>query len=95
MTGYRLSPLAKTDLENIWLYTLEQWSVTQADRYYNTIITTIEQLTSGEIKGRYTDIRPDFLKYPIGKHLIFFRKLKDEIEVIRILHQWMDFDRHL
>ena len=30
---YRLAPEAKRDLEAIWLYTLEEWGLTQANRY--------------------------------------------------------------
>ncbi len=95
MAEYRLSPLAESDLEDIWLCTFEQWSVKQADGYYNDIIAVIEQLASGKIKGRYAEIRRGYLKYLAGRHLIFFRHLDEEIEVIRILHQSMDFERHL
>ncbi|TAE90559.1 MAG: type II toxin-antitoxin system RelE/ParE family toxin, partial [Bacteroidetes bacterium] len=31
--SYKISNEAKTDIENIWLYTLATWSVEQADRY--------------------------------------------------------------
>ena len=30
---YRLAPEAKRDLEAIWLYTLEEWGLEQANRY--------------------------------------------------------------
>ncbi|SBW04135.1 hypothetical protein KL86DPRO_20264 [uncultured delta proteobacterium] len=39
--GYRLSPLAEADLEEIWLYTFRQWSLEQADDYSGNIITAI------------------------------------------------------
>ncbi|WP_323122551.1 type II toxin-antitoxin system RelE/ParE family toxin, partial [Burkholderia alba] len=29
----RLTPLAEADLEDIWTYTFEQWSLEQAERY--------------------------------------------------------------
>ena len=32
---------AVSDLEEIWLYTLENWSLEQADRYYNLIFDEI------------------------------------------------------
>jgi len=95
MLDYRLSPLAENDLEEIWLYTFEQWSVKQADSYYNEILAIIERLASGDLKGRHTNIRRGYLKYPAGKHLVFFRQSGDKIEVVRILHQSMDFERHL
>ena len=39
---YRLSPLAEQDLEDIWLYTLREWSADQADRYYHSIISAMK-----------------------------------------------------
>ena len=37
-----ISEQALKDIENIWLYTLENWSAEQADRYYNLIFEEIE-----------------------------------------------------
>ena len=95
MANYRLTPLAEDDLESIWLYTFETWSAKQADSYYIDIIAAIENLASGRVSGRQVDIRPDYLKYSVGKHLIFYRPLEREIEVVRVLHQSMDTERYL
>ena len=32
--NYELSKLVLTDIDNIWLYTIENWSKTQANKYY-------------------------------------------------------------
>ncbi len=32
---YKISQEANRDIENIWIYTLENWSLEQADRYFN------------------------------------------------------------
>ena len=34
---YEVSKLAILDLENIWAYTLENWSLEQANKYYELI----------------------------------------------------------
>lgn len=71
---YRLSPLARADLEEIWLYTLKRWSVEQADRYYNDIMETLDALAEGTRTGRAADdIRQGYLKCAVGSHLIFYR----------------------
>ncbi len=57
--GYRLSPLARTDLEDIWRYTFENWSLEQADRYHGAIMTAIGALADGSISGSRTDVRED------------------------------------
>ena len=60
---YRLSPLTQTDLEDIWLYTLENWSLEQADRYQNDILAPIAELAHGLRTGRPVDIREGYFEY--------------------------------
>lgn len=93
---YRLSPLAEIDLEEIWFYTFERWSVEQADRYHGDIIAMFELLASKKLMGRPVDIREGYLKFPVGSHIIYFRTDSTEIPtIIRILHQQMDVGKHL
>jgi toxin ParE1/3/4 len=40
-------------------------------------------------------VRKGYLRYLAGSHIIFFRKIKFGIDVIRILHGGMDFEQHL
>ena len=35
---YKISKQAEIDLENIWLYTFEEWSLEQADYYFDLIM---------------------------------------------------------
>lgn len=66
--SYRLSPLAVTDLEDIWLYTLTQWSRGQADSYHYDFIKTFQDLAAGTKIGLLT-VLPDFQKYFCGSHV--------------------------
>lgn len=50
--GYRISVKASEDLEKIWLYTLEFWSLEQADRYVNLILDEIEYLAKHPYAGK-------------------------------------------
>ena len=93
--GYRLSPLARSDLEAIWLYTFEQWSEAQADRYYRSITAACESLAAGRARGRRVPQRLGYLKLGVGSHIIFYRQDRALINVIRILHERMDVDLHL
>jgi len=95
MANYRLSPLAENDLEDIWFYTFEQWSSPQADRYYANIVAVLEGLATGKRKGRAVEVRENYLKYSVGSHFVFYRTSDIGIDIIRILHQKMDADRHL
>jgi toxin ParE1/3/4 len=87
---YRLTPRAEIDLEDIWLYTFQNWSLEQADRYQNDIMAAIAALADGTKKGRQVDIRAGYLKYMVGSHYVFFRRSDLSLDVIRILHQSMD-----
>ena len=94
---YLISKKAIEDLEIIWKYTLENWSVEQADRYYNLIISEIEFVADNFMTGKSIEhIRKDYRVTKIKSHLIFYRKTDNEmIEVIRILHQRMDIRSRL
>lgn len=92
---YRLSPLAIADLEAIWSWTAERWSVEQAESYHAALVAAFEGLGRGSKKGRPVDIREGYLKYAAGAHLIFYRQSAASIDVIRILHQRMDAEGHL
>ena len=90
--NYRISEEAIEDLEQIWYYTLKQWSAEQADRYYNLIMDEIDYLSNDFESGRNMDhIKPGYKLSKVKSHLIFYRKGKDEIvEIVRILHEMMD-----
>lgn len=92
---YRLSPLAETDLEEIWLYTLNHWSLEQADTYIGSLVATFEALAAGTKRGRPADIRPNYQKYLCGSHMIYFLYYSDRMDIIRILHQRQDATLHL
>jgi toxin ParE1/3/4 len=89
------SPAAVADIGAIWDYTAETWGVGQADRYVDDIRSACVALANGEWAGRKVDVLDGYLKYPVGRHLIFFRQVGTGIVVIRVLHQSMDVERHL
>ncbi|CAB3972636.1 MULTISPECIES: type II toxin-antitoxin system RelE/ParE family toxin [Burkholderia] len=91
----RLTPLAETDLEDIWTYTYEHWSLEQAELYVGELTEAFERLASGERVGRPTRARGDYLRYLVGSHVVFYREATETLDVIRVLHQRMDVDRHL
>lgn len=94
--SYRLTPQAERDIEDIWTYTFRAWSAKQADQYYADLIVTIKRLARGERTGRNVDeLRPDYLKYTVGQHVLFYRLSVRHLDVIRILHQRMDIPTHL
>jgi len=96
--NYRISQEANRDIERIWLFTYENWSLEQADRYYNLLIDEIEYLAEKPESGKRCDqIREGYFWSRVKSHIIFYKiNLKQScIEVIRVLHQRMDFQTRL
>lgn len=92
-----LSPRARRDLSDIWDYSAEQWSAFQADRCVRLIAEACEGLASGRIAGRSADtVRAGYFRHPAGSHVLFYRaRRRGGIEIVRILHRRMDFERQL
>ena len=84
------------DLEEIWLYSFENWSVEQADRYHGLIYKEIEFLALNPGSGKNMQhLREGYRTSKVKSHLIFYRHSSSEIEVIRILHEHMDIPNRL
>ena len=84
------------DLEEIWLYTFQTWSLEQADRYHSLIYKEIEFLSLRPESGKdITHIRKGYRSSKIKSHLIFYKFSTSEIEIIRILHENMDIPNRL
>jgi toxin ParE1/3/4 len=95
--NYKLSKEAQNDLEQIWLYTLENWSIDQADRYLNLLIDEMEYLRLMPNSGFNFDLnRTGYWRTKVKSHLIFYRiNQSSELEIIRILHERMDVENQL
>ena len=97
MPSYKISKEALNDIEHIWFYTFENWSIVQADRYYKLILDEIEYLSENFEMGRdFGYIRKGYRCSKVKSHLIFYKKSKNgTIEVIRILHENMNIESRL
>jgi toxin ParE1/3/4 len=97
MTNYRISKLAESDLEDIWNYTVYEWSVEQAEKYLDGLFSCFEGLSEGHINGKAIDyVRKEYKKTLFGKHYIFYKLSNSGIvEIIRVLHIRMDVESKL
>jgi toxin ParE1/3/4 len=97
MAKYRLTNKAVDDLSHIWKYTYEEWSESQADRYYQLLLSACSAIAEKpEVGKNYQDILGEIFGYGVGKHIIFYRKITEiEIEVVRILHRRMDLKHRI
>ena len=97
MAKYHFTNKAVEDLTEIWNYTLEAWSEKQADKYYDLLLFSCNELAKNPNLGKnYELITEGMLGYRSGEHIIFYSIVsKNEIEVARILHGMMDLKSKL
>ncbi|MGB5980977.1 MAG: type II toxin-antitoxin system RelE/ParE family toxin [Nonlabens sp.] len=97
MNSYIISKEAYNDLDQIWLYTFDEWSKEQADRYYEEIMREIDWISKNPNTGKtINETREGYRFIPVKSHLIFYKETKpDVIEIIRILHKRMKLRKHL
>lgn len=97
MTGrFVLSPRAETDLDEIWDYTADRWGLDQAETYTRALWHRIEAVAAKPAMGQdCSDIRAGYWKIPYGSHVLFYRLTGDGVDIVRILHERMDFERHI
>jgi toxin ParE1/3/4 len=94
--NYILTKEAARDLEKIWLYTVENWSIEQADRYLNLLLDEFDYLCLKPNSGiDYGMIRKDYWRTKVNSHFIFYKTKKNQIEIIRVLHEIMDIESHI
>ena len=96
MAEYRLTPAAERDLENIWLYTRQQWGTEQADIYTAILANAFSELAQAPKTAPSCDhIRSGYRRLSVVRHMIYFRVTDYGIVVVRVLHDRMDALRHL
>lgn len=90
------SPQSQMDIDDIWDSTADRWNVEQADAYTEQIRNICLDLADGLVDGRNAeDIRSGYRKRAAGSHLIFYEESPEAIQVLRILHQRMDWPSHV
>lgn len=96
------SPLAKRDISDVLRFTKERWGKAQAKIYRQLIRDALEAIAADPSTGseRFA-VRNGVRGYHIkrggapARHIVFYRvNAAGDVEVIRLLHDAMDFDRH-
>lgn len=97
MAKYILTNQAVIDLSEIWSYTYEVWSESQANKYYSLLIGTCQEIANKPTLGKnYDKIDLNLFGLSIGKHIIFYQiQQNKDILVIRFLHGRMDLKKSL
>ena len=93
---YEISNLAQQDLEDIWIYTFENWSLSQADKYYELMIKEFDRICKDPEIGFPIDyVKLGHRTIPIKSHIIVYKMKASKIWVDRILHKNRDLEIRL
>ncbi|MDN3724951.1 type II toxin-antitoxin system RelE/ParE family toxin [Aequorivita sp. SDUM287046] len=97
MAKFELTNKAVEDLSQIWDYTFEVWSENQADKYYEMLISSCQEIAENPILGKnYEGIIQSLFAFKTNRHIIFYRKLNENyVEITRILHERMDLKKRI
>ena len=97
MANYKLTNQAVEDLAKIWEYTFEVWSEKQANTYYNSLITSCQEIADNPKLGKsYDDITAQLLGMKVNRYIIFYRTVNENyVEITRILHERMDLKKRI
>ncbi|MCK5869376.1 plasmid stabilization protein [Methylococcaceae bacterium CS1] len=92
---YRLSVEASTDLDSILDYSFINFGANVTIKYYKSLEKCFDILDDNPDLGIEVEhIRPDYLCLQHRSHLIFYKKIKVGILIVRLLHANMDVSRH-
>ena len=83
------STLARSDVDDILLYTIESWGRSQLVEYKVKLEDAFEILRKNPYIGSKKEL--SYRSFSVGRHYIFYRIDNEVIYIVRILHNKMDF----
>jgi len=85
-SGYRLAPGALADLDDIWRYSAETWSLERADRHVDELVRLFETIAAMPTLARErTEFTPPVRIHVHESHLIVYRIADDHVAFLRLL----------
>lgn len=90
----RLRAKARSDLAQIFAFSLTEFGEDVARRYKADIDAVLERLANyPELGASEPKLGADVRSYPVGEHRVYYRIVEAHLSVGRILHKRMDAKR--
>ena len=84
------SPLAETDLLEIWSFIAED-SFDNADRFLDLLAHKATLLAENPSLGRQRpDLAPGLRSFPVRRYVLYYRPTRSGIELVRVLSAFRD-----
>jgi len=91
MKQFRVSDVARSDLDEIWLY-IAQDNLDAADKFIRAIVSRFPKLAAMPLIGRQREeLSPKLRSFPVARYVIFYRPIENGVEIVRVLHGARDF----
>ena len=92
----RISDPARYDLLRIGQQTQRQWGAAQKRKYLSHIKEVFRSLRDNPGIGISKDaVAIGLRSHRVRSHIVFYRETGTIVEIVRVLHERMDPDRHL
>ena len=96
MARYSLSSRADADLAGIADYSIEAFGFEQARRYGEGLEECLNRLADQPKLGNVVgELRPALRRFQWKSHVVFYVPDEHGVFIVRVLHESMDWRRHL
>jgi toxin ParE1/3/4 len=93
---FTLTPRAQADHSDIWEFTANRWGIDQAETYTRQLGAHVAMVAGNPALGSACpEVRTGYYKFASGAHILFYWIRDNCIEVVRVLHERMDYAQHL
>jgi len=93
---YKLRQAAREDLKEIGRYTIKNHGRTQRDKYLAGLGERFELLGENPYFSRpRNEIKEGYHSSEYGKHVVFYTIQEGYVEILAILHESMEPERHI
>ncbi len=95
MVVYKISPVARQDLVDIYVRGIREWGESKAEEYQVKLISRFHMLAENPDMGLSVSIRPQLQRYELNPYVIFYRKFSYGVRIARVLYKNRAMDKHL
>lgn len=95
--AFRLSEAADGDIVRLYADGVDQFGLSQADRYHDALFDIFDLLAENpEMARERSELSPPMRVHPFNSHIIIYQIEGDDILIVRVRHgreDWMSFPK--
>lgn len=94
--SWSLTPLAESQLEGIYSYTIEEWGEAQALVYLQALYARFDHIAGYPHAGKIRDdVGLGYRSIPSERHIIFYRIVDEDVQILGVPHGSTDPENYL